>query len=145
MLEKLIELLTAIAMAVGGAAGLGVANEHATPAAESDRAALAEDAAIEAALALRADAAERAATEVVEIETVDGLAKAADALDQAAENAPGEADQGLMQATDAVTTNPANEVETPGSRAPSEAPPVDVPAGSSASDSARPAAPAGRP
>lgn len=144
MLEKLIELLTAIAMAVGGAAGVGVANEHATPAAESDSAALAEDAAIDAALAARADAAERAAIEVVGIETVDGLAKAADALGQAAENAPDEADQGLGQASGEVTTNPANEVETPAAGAPSEAPPIEVPADSSASES-RPVPPAGRP
>lgn len=146
MIEKLIELLTTIAVALSGAAGLGVANEHASPAPESDGVALAEEhAVIEAAIGLRAAAAERAATEDVEIESVDGLTQATEALEQAMENAPDQGDQGLERASEAVTTNPANEDEEPPADQSSEAPPVTVPADSSTGDSARQAAPAGRP
>src|SRR5688500_5413622 len=109
LFEKLVELLTALAVAAAGLAGLDTAADHATTQAN------------EAAVT---NALERAGDVLGEREAVgpaDGLAQAADSLTQAKENAPETADDGLDRAIEAVTTSPANDAPA--------GPPADLPGG----------------
>jgi hypothetical protein len=120
LFEKLLELLAALAVAAAGMAGIGTASEHADPPA-NDAALTHGSAHMDEAAAI---ATARAADVLAELEALgptDGLARAAEALTRAMDNAPEEADNGLDTALDAVTDSPAN--EAPGG------PPDDVPAG----------------
>lgn len=106
LFEKLLELLATLAVALGGIAGLGTAADSADPPAN--------DAALSVGLAQVDElAAIRAATDVsrsaaalAELEAVgptDGLARAVEALTQASDSAPEQADDGLDTAMEAVT------------------------------------------
>jgi hypothetical protein len=122
LFDKLLELLTALTVAVAGIAGLGTASEHAAPPA-NDAALTHGPAQVEEIAAVKAATA-RIAEVLDEIEALgptDGLTQAADSLTQAMDNAPDAADQGLDTAMEAVTTSPANDAPA--------GPPEDVPAG----------------
>ena len=112
LFEKLLELLAALAVALGGIAGLGTAADHADPPA-NDAALSAGPAQVDEVAAIRAaTAVSRAAAALAELEAVgptDGLARAVDALTLAMDNAPEQADDGLTTAMDAVTDSPAND------------------------------------
>jgi hypothetical protein len=132
MFEKLLELLTALAVAAAGIAGIGTAAEHADPPASDAalshlQAQVDEFAAIRAAIADRAAAvlAELDALDTAELGPTDGLEQATEALTEALDNAPDQADDGLRTAMDAVTTSPANDAPA----GPPEELPVELPAG----------------
>ena len=116
LFEKLLELLTALAVAAAGLAGIGTASEHADPPA-NDAALTHGPAQVEEAAAIQAAIADRAAAVLAELDALeagglgptDGLAQAAEALTQAMDNAPEQADAGLDTAMDAVTNSPAND------------------------------------
>lgn len=114
--EKIIEVLTALVVAIAGIAGLNTAAEHADPSAN--------DAALKAPSGLtRAETAraELGPADQAALGPVDGLAQALDALTQAMENAPEQADQGLETAIDAVSESPAHGAPA--------GPPEGIPAG----------------
>jgi hypothetical protein len=145
MFEKLLELLTALAVAVAGIAGIGTASEHADPpandAALSHRPAQVDEvAAIQAAIAGRAAAvlAELQASDAAGLGPTDGLAQAAEALTQAMDNAPEQADDGLGTAMDAVTTSPANDAPAGPPEEVPAGPPAEIPAGPPADLPGRP-------
>ena len=132
LFEKLLELLTALAVAAAGLAGIGTASEHADPPA-NDAALTHGPAQVEEAAAIQAAIADRAAAVLAELDALeagglgptDGLAQAAEALTQAMDNAPEQADAGLDTAMDAVTNSPANDAPA----GPPEELPVELPAG----------------
>jgi hypothetical protein len=116
LFEKIVEVLTALVVAIAGISGLNTAAEHADPSA------------IDASLKARSglSRAETARTELGPAEQAalgptGGLAQALEALAQAMENAPEQADQGLETAIDAVSESPANDAPA--------GPPEGVPAG----------------
>lgn len=128
MLEKVIELLTTLVVALAGIAGVSTAAEHAAPPADPpglETATLAEETAALRARVGLARAAEARAEAEAGLQAVDGLATATEALTQAMELAPEQADPGLDRALEAVTTAPAND----GPAAPLAVPPVDIPVG----------------
>jgi hypothetical protein len=111
LFEKILELLAALAVAAGSA-GIGVASEQADPPANA------------AALTKAASGFSRAADVLADLDAVgpiDGLARATEALTQAADNAPEEADPGLDQAMESVTDSPANDAPA--------GPPAELPGG----------------
>jgi hypothetical protein len=116
LFERILELLAALAVAVAGMVGINVAAEHADPPAND--AALKTPSGLSHAQSVRAELrpAEQAA-----LGPADGLARALEALTQAAENAPEQADQGLETAVEAVTGSPANDAPA--------GPPEDLPGG----------------
>jgi hypothetical protein len=97
--EKIVELLTALIVAITGVAGINTAAEHADPPAND--AAVKEPSGFSRAGTVGADLAGLGAA--------DGLAQVLDALAHAMENAPEEADPGLETAIDAVSGSPAND------------------------------------
>ena len=109
--EKILELLTALAVAIAGIAGINTAAGHADPQGN--------DAALKAPSGL--SRSDTAAADQAALGAADGLARALEALAQAMENAPEQADQGLETAIDAVSGSPANDAPA--------GPPEDVPAG----------------
>ena len=117
--DKIIEVLTALLVAIGGIAGIGTAAEHADPAAND--AALKVPARLSRAADARSDLAELSPDEQAGLGPADGLAQALAALAAAMENSPDAADQGLETATDAVSGSPANDAPA--------GPPEDLPAG----------------
>ena len=124
LFDKILELLIALAVAAAGVAGLGTAADHADPPAND--AALTHGAAqVDEIAAVRAATAlDRAAEVLAELDGIgptDGLAKAAESLTQAMENAPEAADQGLERAMEAVTESPAHDAPA--------GPPADLPGG----------------
>ena len=124
LFDKILDLLIALAVAAAGVAGLGTAADHADPPAND--AALTHDAShVDEIAAIRAATAlERAAEVLAELDGIgptDGLAKAAESLTQAMENAPEAADQGLERAMEAVTESPAHDAPA--------GPPADLPGG----------------
>jgi hypothetical protein len=124
LFEKLFELIVALAVAAAGLAGIGNAAEHADPRANETAVTHAAAPVDETATIKAATALARAADVLVELDAVgptDGLAQAAEALNQAMENAPDQADQGLERAMEAVTMSPANDAPA--------GPPADPPGG----------------
>ena len=111
MFDKLLELLAALTVALGGIAGIGTAADHADPPAND--AALSRAAAqVDEVAAIREATAERRAARLAQLDAVGpayGLARAVEALTQAMANAPDQADQGLERAMEAVTGSPAND------------------------------------
>ena len=111
LFEKLLELLAALAVALGGIAGLGTAADHADPPA-NDAALSAGPSQVDEVAAIRAaTAVSRAAAALAELEAVgptDGLARAVEALTAAMDHAPDQAYDGLTTAMEAVTESPAN-------------------------------------
>jgi hypothetical protein len=92
MLEKLLELLAALAVRISAAIGISTASdkisEHVPESTGLERAA--------------SHAPARVADDEVAAEAADGIATALEALEQALENAPEQADAGLQRAMDAV-------------------------------------------
>ena len=124
LFEKLIELIVALAVAAAGLAGIGNAAEHADPQANENAVTHAAPQVDETATLRAATAMARAADVLAELDAVgptDGLAQAAEALTQAMENAPDQADHGLDRAMEAVTTSPANDAPA--------GPPAELPGG----------------
>jgi hypothetical protein len=124
LFEKLVELIVALAVAAAGLAGIGTAAEHADPQANENAVTHAAANVDESATIKAATALARAADVLTELEAVgpsDGLAQAAEALTQAMENAPDQADQGLDRAMENVTTSPANDAPA--------GPPAELPGG----------------
>ena len=122
--EKIIEVLTALVVAIAGIAGLNTAAEHADPSAN--------DAALKAPSGLTK--AETARAELgpagqTALGPADGLAQALDALTQAMENAPEQADQGLETAIDAVSESPAHDAPAGPPEGVPAGPPEDLPGG----------------
>lgn len=112
LLERILEVLAALAVAVAGVTGADAAAKHGDPAANdvavSQVASQAdEDAAIRAATALSRSLAVRADLDA--IGPADGRARAVEALTQAMDNATAAADHGLQQAMQAVTGSPASD------------------------------------
>lgn len=108
--EKILELLTALVVAIAGTAGINTAAEADPPA---NDAALKAPSGFSRAGILQADQAA--------LGPADGLAQALEALAQAMENAPQQADQGLETAIEAVSGSPANDAPV--------GPPGEIPAG----------------
>jgi hypothetical protein len=122
--EKIIEMLTALVVAIAGIAGLNTAAEHAAPSAN--------DAALKAPAGLtKAESAraELGPAEQAALGPADGLAQALEALAQAMDNAPEQADQGLDTAIDAVTESPANDAPAGPPDGVPAGPPEDLPGG----------------
>jgi len=122
--EKIIEVLTALVVAIAGIAGLSTAAERADPPAN--------DAALKApsGLSHAADArAELGLADQAALGPADGLAQALESLAQAIENAPEQADQGLETAIDAVSDSPANDAPAGPPEGVPAGPPEDVPGG----------------
>ena len=122
--EKIIEVLTALVVAIAGIAGLNTAAEHADPSAN--------DAALKAPSGLtKAESAraELGRAEQAALGPADGLAQALEALAQAMENAPDQADQGLQTAIDAVSASPANDAPAGPPEGVPAGPPEDLPGG----------------
>ena len=122
--EKIIEVLTALVVAIAGIAGLNTAAEHADPSAN--------DAALKAPSGLTK--AETARAELgpagqTALGPADGLAQALDALTQAMENAPEQADLGLETAIDAVSESPAHDAPAGPPEGVPAGPPEDLPGG----------------
>jgi hypothetical protein len=122
--EKIVEVLTALVVAVAGIAGLSTAAEHADPAAND--AALKAPSGITKAESARA---ELGPADQDALGPVDGLAQALDALTQAMENAPEQADQGLETAIDAVSESPADDAPAGPPEGVPAGPPEDLPGG----------------
>jgi hypothetical protein len=122
--EKIIEVLTALVVAIAGIAGLNTAAEHADPAAN--------DAALKAPSGLTKAEIARAEfgpAEQAAVGPADGLARALEALAEAMENAPEQAVQGLESAVDAVSESPANDAPAGPPEGVPAGPPEDLPGG----------------
>jgi hypothetical protein len=117
--EKIVEVLTALVVAIAGIAGINTAAEHADPPAN--------DAAIKAPSGF--SRAGTVGADLAGLGPADGLAQALDSLAQAMENAPEEADQGLGTAIDAVSGSPANDAPLGEATENAGGPPDDLPAG----------------
>jgi hypothetical protein len=137
LFEKLLELLAALAVAAAGIAGIGTASEHADPPA-NDAPLTHGPAQADEVEAIRAAIGDRVAAVLAQLDAAglgptDGLARAAEALTKAMENAPSAADQGLDTAMEAVITSPANDAPAgPPEERPGEVPagpPADLPGG----------------
>jgi hypothetical protein len=122
--EKIIEVLTALVVAIAGIAGLNTAAEHADPSAND--AALKTPSGITKAESARA---EHGPAEQAGLGPADGLAQALGALAQAMENAPEQADQGLETAIDAVSESPADDAPAGPPEGVPAGPPEDLPDG----------------
>jgi hypothetical protein len=127
LFDKIIEVLTALVVAIAGIAGINTAAEHADPPAND--AALKEPAGLSRAADARNEPAEVGLTEQAGLGPADGLAQALEALAQAMESAPDEADQGLETATEAVTESPANDAPAGPPEGLPAGPPADLPGG----------------
>jgi hypothetical protein len=123
MFEKILELLASLAVAAAGLVGINVAADHAAPPATD---AALNGAASHSATTLKSAAglsrAETARAEGASLGPTNGLARALEALTQAVENAPEQADEGLAQAIEAVTESPANDAPAGAAGPPAELP-----------------------